>query len=277
MASDLGGGSLTAHATSGDDAGCGNLSRVVTRHRGWLGLAVILLPLPAFAMHIAEGIIVGWPALAYTLVALALMAIGSRGISAFYHEHPERKPLIGMGAAIIFFLSLIPIPAFTGTTSHPCGTPLVAILLGPRIAIALTGISLILQAAFFAHGGFGTWGANLVALGFCGSVAGWGVFWLARRAGFSIVVAGCAGGLIGDIAVYAFSGFALALALTGAPSAQYGFSTYLSLIYGAYAPTQIPIAIGEMLITGFALRHAFRQRPDVLSELRVWNADAQQA
>jgi cobalt/nickel transport system permease protein len=240
----------------------------------WVGAAAALLPMPAFAMHIAEGIIVGWPALGYTLFALLLMGIGGRGIEAFYHAYPERKPLIGMGAAIIFFLSLIPIPAFTGTTSHPCGTPLVSILLGPRIAIALTGISLLLQAAFFAHGGFGTWGANLVALGLCGSVCGWGVFWLARRAGCSILVAGCAGGLVGDIAVYGFSGLALALALSDAPSAQYGFGAYLGLIYAAYAPTQIPIAIGEMLVTGLALRHAFRQRPDVLAELHVWAPNA---
>jgi cobalt/nickel transport system permease protein len=240
----------------------------------WLAGSALLAPMPAFAMHIAEGIIVGWQAIAYTLFAVLLMAIGSRGIAAFYRTHPDRKPLIGMGAAIIFFLSLIPIPAFTGTTSHPCGTPLVAILLGPRITLALTGISLILQAAFFAHGGFGTWGANLVALGLCGGLCGWGVFRLARRAGCSLLVAGCLGGLIGDVAVYAFSGLALGLALTNAPNAQYGLGAYLGLIYAAYAPTQIPIAIGEMLITGFALRHAFRQRPDVLTELDVWGTHA---
>ena len=72
----------------------------------------------------------------------------------------------------------------------------------------------------------------------------------------------------------AYSGLALALALTNAPSAQYGFGEYLTLIYAAYAPTQIPIAIGEMLITGLALRHAFRQRPEVLAELHVWSQDA---
>jgi cobalt/nickel transport system permease protein len=262
------------HAPPDARAACASVPRWGARYIALLGFASVWLPAPAFAMHIAEGIIVGWAALAYTLVAVLLMAVGSRGITDFYRAHPERKPLVGMGAAIIFFLSLIPIPAFTGTTSHPCGTPLVAILLGPRIAIALTGISLILQAAFFAHGGFGTWGANLVALGFCGSVAGWGVFWLARRAGFSILWAGCAAGLIGDIAVYSFSGLALALALAHAPAAQYSFGVYLGLIYAAYAPTQIPIAIGEMLVTGLALRHALRQRPDVLAELDVWTVNA---
>ena len=230
----------------------------------------ILLPVPAHAMHIAEGIITGWPVIAYTLIGLGLMGVGAKGIEKFQKDHPERRPLIGMGAAIIFFISLIPIPAFTGTTSHPCGTPLVAILLGPRVTYALTGISLLLQAAFFAHGGFGTWGANLTALGLMGATAGWSAFWLARRAGLSILVAGCIGGFLGDVATYAFSGVVLAIALVMAPHPQYDFATYLTVIYAAYAPTQVPIAIGEMLLTGLALRHALRQRPEVLEDLKVW-------
>ena len=140
----------------------------------WSACALFALaPVPAFAMHIAEGIITGWPVLAYTFCGIVLMAIGTQGIKTFQRKFPDRKPLIGMGAALVFFISLIPVPAFTGTTSHPCGTPLVAILLGPRVTFALTGISLILQAAFFAHGGFGTWGANLMALGFVGGTVGW--------------------------------------------------------------------------------------------------------
>jgi cobalt/nickel transport system permease protein len=208
------------------------------------------------------------------VVGVVLMGIGTKGIRKFQSDFPERSPLMGMGAAIIFFISLIPIPAFTGTTSHPCGTPLVAILLGPRVTFALTGISLLLQAAFFAHGGFGTWGANFMVLGLVGGVVGWGVFWLARRMGLSIFVAGCAGGLLGDIATYAFSGAILAVTLITAPHPQYDFGTYLAVIYGAYAPTQLPIAIGEMLITGLALRHALRQRPEVLEELNVWRSYA---
>jgi cobalt/nickel transport system permease protein len=234
------------------------------------GVLATLVPVPAQAMHIAEGIITGWPVLAYTLIGLGLMGIGAQGIKKFQRDFPERQPLIGMGAAIIFFISLIPVPAFTGTTSHPCGTPLVAILLGPRVTYALTGISLLLQAAFFAHGGFGTWGANLMALGLMGGTFGWAAFWVARRMGLSILTAGCAGGLVGDIATYAFSGLVLAAALATAPQPQYDFGTYLAVIYAAYAPTQIPIAIGEMLLVGLALRHALRQRPEVLEDLKVW-------
>ena len=234
-------------------------------------MGLVLFSAPASAMHIAEGIIIGVPAILFTLAGIALVAWGAASMRRFAEELPEKKPLFGMGAAIIFFISLIPIPAFTGTCSHPCGTPLVAILLGPRIAIALTGISLLLQAAFFAHGGFATWGANVVALGFFGCVFGWGTFRIARRLGFPIFVAGCAGGLVGDVMVYVASGGILGLTLANAPEAQYGLSAYLGVIFAAYVPTQLPISLGEMLVTGFALRHALQQRPDVLDELNVWS------
>jgi cobalt/nickel transport system permease protein len=228
----------------------------------------------AEAMHIAEGIIVGVPAVVTTLVGFVLVGVGAARMHRFARELPEKRPLFGMGAAIIFFVSLIPLPAFTGTTSHPCGTPLVAVLLGPRIAIALTGISLLLQAAFFAHGGFATWGANVIALGLCGCLFGWGAFRLARALGASIFIAGCAAGLIGDVMVYGASGGILGLVLANGPQAQYSLGNYLGVIFAAYAPIQVPIALAEMLVTGFALRHALRQRPDVLEELGVWKLRA---
>ena len=100
-------------------------------------------------MHISEGIITGVPAAAYTAGGLALMGWGAWAMKKFVAKFPDKKALIGMGGALIFFVSLIPLPAFTGTCSHPCGTPLVAILLGPSIAIALAGIALLHAGGVF--------------------------------------------------------------------------------------------------------------------------------
>ena len=220
-------------------------------------------------MHITEGIITGSKALMYTGAGVALVGCGVWRMKKFVSDFPNKKPLLGMGGALIFFISLIPIPAFTGTCSHPCGTPLVGILLGPLIGFALTGVSLLLQAAFFAHGGFGTWGANVVALGFFGCFFGWLVFRLARMIGLPIWAAGFAGGLVGDIMVYVASGLILGTTLAQAPNPQYSLGGYLIAIYSAYVPTQLPIAIGEMIITGLALQYAYRQRPEVLQELGI--------
>ena len=220
-------------------------------------------------MHITEGIITGSAAIGYTALGASLVAWGTTRMTSFVKHGPENKPLLGMGAAIIFFISLIPIPAFTGTCSHPCGTPLIGILLGPVIGCALTGVSLLMQAAFFAHGGFGTWGANVVALGFFGCFFGWAAFRLARLMGLPIWAAGLAGGLIGDVMVYLASGLILATTLSQAPDPQYSLTGYLLVIYTAYVPTQMPIAIGEMVVTGLALHYAYKQRPDVLETLGV--------
>lgn len=220
-------------------------------------------------MHITEGIIIGKDALLYTAAGVSLMAWGVSRINVFVRKAPANKPLLGMGAALIFFFSLIPIPAFTGTCSHPCGTPLIGILLGPPIGIALTGISLLLQAAFFAHGGFSTWGANVVALGFFGCCFGWGVFRFMRMLGLPLWAAGFLGGLAGDILVYVSSGLILGTTLIQAPNPQYSLGGYLLVIYSAYLPTQLPIAIGEALITGMALHYAGKQRPEILASLGI--------
>lgn len=220
-------------------------------------------------MHITEGIITGKSAVMYTGIGVALVGLGALRMKKFVTDFPETKPLLGMGGALIFFISLIPLPAFTGTCSHPCGTPLMAIILGPSISVALAGVSLLLQAAFFAHGGFGTWGANVLALGFFGSFFGWGVFRVARKMGLPLWAAGFAGGLVGDLMVYAASGMILATTLANAPHPRYSLTGYMTVIYAAYLPTQLPIAIGEMVVTGLALQYAFKQRPEVLEELGI--------
>ncbi len=220
-------------------------------------------------MHISEGIITGVPAVAYTAAALCLVGFGAKKMKDMAAEYPEKKALFGMAGAFIFFLSLIPIPAFTGTTSHPCGSPLVGILLGPFIGIAVTGLTLLLQAAFFAHGGFSTWGANVITLGVGGAFFGWLFFRIARKAGLSLFVSGAIGGLIGDIMTYVFAGLSLSAILSGGPDPQFTFTGYLIAVYTAYIPTQLPIAIGEMFVTGFILSYIFKQRPDVLRSLKV--------
>lgn len=222
-------------------------------------------------MHITEGIITGSSAVAYTGAGLAFVGWGASRMKKFIFDFPGKKPLLGMGGALIFFVSLIPIPAFTGTTTHPCGTPLIAILLGPLIGVALTGVSLLLQAAFFAHGGFSTWGANVIALGVFGCFFGWGAFKVFMKIGLPLWAAGFAGGLVGDVMVYASSGMILGTTLVNAPSPQFSLAGYLAAIYAAYLPTQLPIAVGEMIVTGMALQYAYRQRPEVLEELGVVN------
>lgn len=221
-------------------------------------------------MHISEGILTGPSFWATTVAGAAVMAWGVRDMKRFIKEQPERKPLLGMAGAFIFLVSLIPIPAYMGTCSHPCGTPLAGILLGPGIGAALSGLSLLLQALLFAHGGFATLGANILSLGLGGAAGGWLFFKLGRKMGLPLLAAAGLGGLMGDILTYLISGSILGGHLAFfAPQPQYSFGGYLAVIMAAYLPVQLPIALGEMAVTGIAVRSIGRQRPEVLEAMRV--------
>lgn len=221
-------------------------------------------------MHISEGILTGPSFWGTTLAGAAVMAWGVAAMKRFVREQPERKPLLGMAGAFIFLVSLIPIPAYMGTCSHPCGTPLAGILLGPGIGAALSGLSLLLQALLFAHGGFATLGANILSLGLGGAVGGWLIFKLGRKIGLPLLAAAGLAGLCGDLLTYLISGSLLGGHLAFfSPQPQYSFSGYLAIIIAAYLPVQLPIALGEMAVTGIAVRAIGRQRPEVLEGLHV--------
>jgi len=226
-------------------------------------------------MHISEGILTGPSFYITTAAGAVALAFGAASMKKFVKEQPSRKPLLGMAGAFIFLVSLVPIPAYMGTCSHPCGTPLAGILLGPGIGIALSALALFMQALLFAHGGFGSLGANVLSLGVTGAVSGYVIFNVGRKMGMPLWAAAGLAGLLGDVLVYLVSGLVLGSHLAFvAPQPQYSFSQYLKVIYLAYLPVQGPIALGEMVVTGLAIHSIGRQRPEVLEALGVIPAKA---
>ena len=221
-------------------------------------------------MHISEGILTG-PSMAITLGAgAAAVAWGVTRMNQFVAGQPQRRPLLSMAGAFIFLVSLLPLPAYAGTCTHPCGTPLAAILLGPGVTVVLAFLGLLLQAAFFAHGGFSSLGANTLTLGLVGGLSGWGTYHLFRRLGASRLVAGAAAGFVGDVLTYAAAGFILGAHLAWVvPQPKMDLWGYLKVIYAGYLPVQLPLAFGEAAFTGWAVHSIGRQRPEVLEGLGV--------
>jgi cobalt/nickel transport system permease protein len=229
-------------------------------------------------MHISEGILTGPSFYITTAAGAVALAFGAASMKKFVKEQPSRKPLLGMAGAFIFLVSLVPIPAYMGTCSHPCGTPLAGILLGPGIGIALSALALFMQALLFAHGGFGSLGANVLSLGVTGAVSGYVIFHAGRKLGMPLWAAAGLAGLLGDVLVYLVSGLVLGSHLAFvAPQPQYSFSQYLKVIYLAYLPVQGPIALGEMVVTALAIHSIGRQRPEVLEALGVIPTKARKA
>jgi cobalt/nickel transport system permease protein len=226
-----------------------------------LALIALAVPRPAHAMHLADGILpLGWAAL-WSVVAAAGVAVGLVRLRQRVSDDRRVRPLVALVAALVFVLSCMPIPVpLVGTCSHPCGTGIAALLVGPWLTILVTVAALLLQALFLAHGGFTTLGADVVSMGIAGAFAGWGAFHALRRAGAPLGAAAFAAGLLSDWATYAVTSLELAAALHGARP----FGVTAVTIFAAFLPTQIPIGIVEGLLAAGALGFLQRRRPDLL-------------
>jgi cobalt/nickel transport system permease protein len=226
-----------------------------------ISVTALLLPTPAFAMHISEGILpISWAALWYA-VALPFVAWGLRDLRRRSENAPSFKPFVGLVGAAVFLISCMPVPVPTaGTCSHPAGTGLAAILIGPGLTVVVASIALTLQALFLAHGGLTTLGANIVSMGVAGAYTGYGVYAIGRRLGLPWVAAAFLAGLFSDWATYAMTSVELAAALHGSSS----FSAMLSLILLAFVPTQLPLGIVEGFLCAGALKFVRNRKPELL-------------
>jgi cobalt/nickel transport system permease protein len=217
-------------------------------------------------MHISEGILPFSWALAWYLVMLPFVALGVRRLNALAREDLSLKPLVGLLAAVVFIISCMPIPVPTaGTCSHPCGTGVAAILVGPLVSVVISGIALLIQALFLAHGGLSTLGANTFSMGVVGSFLGWFAFRGMRRMGASLVVAGFVAGILADWGTYATTSLILAAGIRG----EAPFLPLFARVVVAFIPTQLPLGILEGVITAGMLRLLFNKRPDLLVKMQV--------
>jgi cobalt/nickel transport system permease protein len=223
--------------------------------------ALVLPPGQAEAMHIADGILPApWAALWFA-VALPFVAWGLHDLRVISGRMPYAKPLVGLVGAAVFIISCMPIPIpSAGTCSHPCGTGLAAILIGPALTVVIASVALVLQALFLAHGGLTTLGADVVSMGVAGAFIGYGVFHLSLRMGIPWLAAAFLAGMLSDWATYSVTSFQLATALHGTES----FRTLFSAILLAFVPTQLPLGLFEGFLSAGAYRFIKIRRPELL-------------
>ena len=224
----------------------------------------------AHAMHISEGILPWNWALLWFVVAMPFVAYGLYRLKKMSSTDLSFKPLVGLMAAVVFIISCMPIPVPTaGTCSHPCGTGISGILLGPGISILITAVALLIQALFLAHGGLTTWGADIVSMGVVGSFAGYYTFKALRALNINMAVAGFMAGLLADWATYLMTSVELASGIRGD-------SPFLPLFWKiiiAFIPTQLPLGILEGAITSGMVVLLYKKRPDLLVKMGVLKAE----
>lgn len=225
--------------------------------------SVFVLFSNAYAMHLSEGILPTKSVVITFLIALPFIVIGFKKIAELKKQNPLYFSLVGLLGAAVFVISAFPIPVpIAGTCSHPAGTGLSAIFLGPFPSVVVSFIALLIQALFMAHGGLTTLGANVLTMGICGSFCGYGAYRLARKANLSYFYAGFLAGFVADIVTYGMTAFVLAVSLADNTLQAFGE------IALAFVPTQAPLSILEGVITGFAVRYVYLNRPELIENVK---------
>jgi len=216
-------------------------------------------------MHIMEGFLPHpWWEM-WMVISLVVVAYGVYRLSKLTKKLPEAKPLLALMGAFIFILSALKLPSVVGSCSHPTGSGLASVILGPAIASVLSTIVLIFQALLLAHGGLTTLGANIFSMGIVGPVIAY-VIWITAKkvklptaAGVFLAVA------LADLATYVTTSFQLALAFPAAGGFMEAFATFGTV----FAVTQIPLAIGEGILAIFLFDFLVKYKGQLLSALKV--------
>ncbi len=183
------------------------------------------------------------------MLSSLFIALGLRIINKRIAHDPSYLPRVSLIGAVVFVISVwhIPVPV-TGSSSHPVGTPLASIIIGPFATVVISAIALLFQT-FVAHGGLTTLGANTFSMGIVGAFGGYLVYRALRNLSPLWFSAGMAG-LAGSILTYLTTALQLALSLNP------GNVVYYWKLYSlGFIPTQLPLAFAEFALTGYVVKY----------------------
>lgn len=129
-------------------------------------------------MHIPDGLMdplvagLGWAEFA-VVAALAIYLSGRR-------VRDKDLPRIAVLCAGVFVAQMLNFPVGGGTTGHLIGGALLAIMVGPVVAIVGMTVVLLVQALMFGDGGLTAFGLNAVNMAVIAPLIGWGVYSLLK-------------------------------------------------------------------------------------------------
>ena len=222
-------------------------------------------------MHIAEGMLPPLHCAAWLAAATPFVVHGARAVLTTVRDHPERKLILAAAGAFTLVVSALKLPSITGSSSHPTGTGLGAVLLKPPVMAFLGTLVLLFQATLLAHGGLTTLGANVFSMAVVGPWAAYGVYRAVSRLSAPLWASVCLAMAVANVATYAVTSVQLALAY---PDPVSGLGGALVKFLALFAVTQVPLAVAEgllgVLLVGFLTRAA---RPE-LARLGLLKEDA---
>ncbi|WP_062460739.1 energy-coupling factor ABC transporter permease [Demequina soli] len=200
-------------------------------------------------MHIQDGVLD--PTITIGAGVAALGAVTYAGWTMRHGRPRLGAAVAGAGGVLIAHLLDLPLNSSGSLTGHVIGGTLLAIALGPWLALIAMAGALVAEALLWGDGGVTALGANVLVMGVVGILAGWcayrGAVVLAGRlrgaAPGDALRAGAAG-LAGVASVIASSLVLMGIYALGAPGALAGVS------FGALAQHYVAWAVLEGAVTG---------------------------
>lgn len=230
------------------------------------GVAMLFGVMPtANAMHIMEGYLPLGACIAWGAVCIPFLAAGIFSIRRIVERNRKTLLILAMVGAYAFVLSALKIPSVTGSSSHPTGTGLGAILFGPSVMSIVGIIVLLFQAILLAHGGLTTLGANTFSMAIAGPFASYGIYKLSQKLKLNKKPAIFLAASLGNLFTYIVTSFQLALAHHNS-SIMEAFVKFA----GIFAVTQIPLAIVEGIFTVIVVIGLESYAKPELGELRYY-------
>jgi cobalt/nickel transport system permease protein len=166
-------------------------------------------------------------------------------------------PLMGVAAAFIFAAQMLNFPVAAGTSGHLLGGVLAAVLLGPYAGAIVIAVVLAIQCLVFQDGGLTVLGANIFNMSFIGSMGGYVIYNLIRKA------IGQDRGILIGTAVAAWISVVVASAACAVELAISGTSP-LNIALLAMVSVHMLIGIGEAVISVFVVSFILKTRPDLV-------------
>lgn len=210
-----------------------------------LAISFGIMPV-ANAMHIMEGYLPVGFCIAWGVLCIPFLAAGFFSIRNKLRENRRALTILAMSGAFIFVISSLKIPSVTGSCSHMTGTGLGAILFSPSAVSVLGIIVLLFQAILLAHGGLTTLGANTFSMAIAGPFLSFAVYQICLKLKVNRKVSIFLAAMLGDVFTYCVTSIQLAMAY---PSESGGVAASAVKFLGVFAPTQLPLAVIEGILT----------------------------
>ena len=122
-------------------------------------------------MHIPDGLL--RPELVAGLGAVSVAGVAVAARRAGRELEEKSVPLVGVMGAFVFALQMLNFPLAAGVSDHIVGGALLAIVMGPSVAVLAMAAILVIQAFVFADGGVAALGANVFNMAIVSVLSAW--------------------------------------------------------------------------------------------------------